>query len=97
MDPEALSAALLAVVTPLAEARRQGSSAGLTAADLVLDRPKNRDHGDWASNAALKLAKKLGADPRFALVPPPQAYWLEKRARQVRDLQPSTYRERLDA
>ncbi|AZS36325.1 Arginine--tRNA ligase [Microbacterium lemovicicum] len=64
MDPEALSAALLAVVTPLAEARRQGSSAGLTAADLVLDRPKNRDHGDWASNAALKLAKKLGADPR---------------------------------
>ncbi|MFS0733510.1 arginine--tRNA ligase [Microbacterium sp. 1P10UB] len=64
MDPEALSAALLAVVTPLAEARRQGSSAGLTAADLVLDRPKNRDHGDWASNAALKLAKNVGANPR---------------------------------
>lgn len=64
MDPEALSAALLAVVTPLAEARRPGSAEGLTAADLPLERPKNRDHGDWASNAALKLAKKVGANPR---------------------------------
>ncbi|WP_375384834.1 arginine--tRNA ligase [uncultured Microbacterium sp.] len=64
MDPEDLAAALLAVVTPLVEARREGSSAGLTASDLPLDRPKNRDHGDWASNAALKLAKIAGANPR---------------------------------
>src|SRR6187402_2622530 len=64
MDPEALSAALLAVVAPIAEARREGSSEGLSAADLPLDRPKNRDHGDWASNAALKLAKAVGANPR---------------------------------
>ncbi|WP_203580467.1 arginine--tRNA ligase [Microbacterium hibisci] len=64
MDPEALSAALLAVVAPLAEARRPGAAEGLTAADLSLERPKNRDHGDWASNAALKLAKAVGANPR---------------------------------
>ncbi|WP_285135802.1 arginine--tRNA ligase [Microbacterium sp. lyk4-40-TSB-66] len=64
MDPAALSAALLAVVTPLAEARREGSSAGITVADLPLERPKNRDHGDWASNAALKLSKVVGANPR---------------------------------
>lgn len=64
MDPEALSAALLAVVAPLAEARRPGAAEGLTAADLPLERPKNRDHGDWASNAALKLAKVVGANPR---------------------------------
>ncbi|WP_127472718.1 arginine--tRNA ligase [Microbacterium sulfonylureivorans] len=64
MNPEALSAALLAVVAPLAEARRPGAGDGLTAADLPLDRPKNRDHGDWASNAALKLAKVVGANPR---------------------------------
>ncbi|GAA5039413.1 arginine--tRNA ligase [Microbacterium fluvii] len=64
MDPEALSLALLDVVTPLAEARRAGSTAGLTASDLPLERPKNRDHGDWASNAALKLAKAVGANPR---------------------------------
>src|SRR6476469_3751445 len=64
MNPEALAAAPLAVITPLAEARREGSCEGLTAADLPLERPKNRDHGDWASNAALKLAKVVGANPR---------------------------------
>jgi arginyl-tRNA synthetase len=64
MNPDALSAALLAVIVPLAEARRGGSGEGLTAADLPLDRPKNRDHGDWASNAALKLSKAVGASPR---------------------------------
>jgi arginyl-tRNA synthetase len=64
MDPEALSAALLAVIVPVAEARREGASAGLTAADLPLERPKNREHGDWASNAALRLAKAVGANPR---------------------------------
>ncbi|WP_214465872.1 arginine--tRNA ligase [Microbacterium flavescens] len=64
MNPDALSAALLTVIAPLAEARRPGAAEGLTAADLPLERPKNRDHGDWASNAALKLAKTLGANPR---------------------------------
>lgn len=64
MNPDALAEALLAVVVPLAEARRPGSSAGLTAADLPLERPRNRDHGDWASNAALKLGKAVGANPR---------------------------------
>lgn len=64
MDPDALSAALLAVVAPLAEARRAGSAEGLTVADLPLERPKSRDHGDWASNAALRLAKAVGANPR---------------------------------
>jgi arginyl-tRNA synthetase len=64
MNPEDLSAALLAVVTPLAEARREGSTTGLSASDLPVERPKNRDHGDWSSNAALKLAKVVGANPR---------------------------------
>ncbi|BDV30141.1 arginine--tRNA ligase [Microbacterium terricola] len=64
MNPDALAHALLAAITPLAEARRAGSTDGLTASDLPLDRPKNRDHGDWASNAALKLAKAVGANPR---------------------------------
>jgi len=64
MNPDALAAALLAVIVPLAEARREGSTAGLTAADLPLERPRNRDHGDWASNAALKLGKAVGANPR---------------------------------
>lgn len=64
MTPEALSAALLAVVSPLVEARRPGSGEALTIADFPVERPKNRDHGDWASNAALKLSKQVGANPR---------------------------------
>jgi len=48
-------------------------------------------------NWPMDAARKLGADPKFESVPPPQAYWLEKRARQVKELTPSTYRERLEA
>ena len=36
-------------------------------------------------NWPMDAAQKLGVDPRFALVPPASAYWLEKRARQVKD------------
>ncbi|MDY0830457.1 arginine--tRNA ligase [Microbacterium sp. BG28] len=62
MDPEQLSAALHAVVAPIVEARRPGVEVAVS--DIVLERPKNRDHGDWASNIALKLAKQVGASPR---------------------------------
>lgn len=64
MDPEALSAALLSVVVPLAQERQGGDVEGLDLADFPLERPRNRDHGDWASNAALKLAKRFGMPPR---------------------------------
>ncbi len=33
-------------------------------AKLVVERPKNRDHGDWATNVALQTAKKAGLAPR---------------------------------
>jgi arginyl-tRNA synthetase len=61
VNPADLSAALLAVVTGVAE--RRGGSAP-TIEDVPLDRPRNREHGDWASNIAMKLAKPLGANPR---------------------------------
>ncbi|MGO2112548.1 MAG: arginine--tRNA ligase, partial [Pseudoclavibacter sp.] len=32
--------------------------------DLVLERPKNREHGDWASNVAMRFAKRVGVNPR---------------------------------
>ncbi|MEV4666983.1 arginine--tRNA ligase [Microbacterium sp. LWO12-1.2] len=64
MNPETLAHALLAVLTPLADERRPGEPLGLTAADLVFERPRNRDHGDWASNIAMRLAKQFGANPR---------------------------------
>jgi arginyl-tRNA synthetase len=36
----------------------------LTVEDVVLERPKNRDHGDWATSIALKISKPLGLNPR---------------------------------
>ncbi|MBH0055164.1 arginine--tRNA ligase [Salinibacterium sp. SWN139] len=63
MNPADLSATLLSVVSRIA-ADRGTPDLGLTVNDLVLERPRNRDHGDWASNIAMKLAKPLGANPR---------------------------------
>ncbi|WP_010205068.1 arginine--tRNA ligase [Salinibacterium sp. PAMC 21357] len=63
MNPADLSSTLLSVVTRIA-ANRGTPDLGLTVNDLVLERPRNRDHGDWASNVAMKLAKPLGANPR---------------------------------
>lgn len=33
---------------------------GITPDEVLLERPKSRDHGDWSTNLALKLGKKLG-------------------------------------
>jgi arginyl-tRNA synthetase len=62
VNPADLSAAMLAVVTGIVQ--RRGGATGLTVDDLLLERPRNREHGDWASNIAMKLAKPLGANPR---------------------------------
>ncbi|UUE22021.1 arginine--tRNA ligase [Microbacterium sp. J1-1] len=64
MNPESLAAAVLAVLAPIAEERRPGEPLELTAADIVLERPRNRDHGDWATNIAMRLAKPFGTNPR---------------------------------
>ncbi|MDR1861434.1 MAG: arginine--tRNA ligase [Candidatus Ancillula sp.] len=33
--------------------------------DIILERPKSREHGDWSTNVAMKFAKKLGySNPR---------------------------------
>ena len=47
-------------------ARRAAGEQGdeLSADDVMLERPRNRDHGDWSTNAALKLAKRLGRSPQ---------------------------------
>ncbi len=64
MNPETLAAALLAVLAPIAEERRPGEPLELSGSDIVLERPRNRDHGDWSSNIAMRLAKPLGTNPR---------------------------------
>ncbi|RZU64463.1 arginyl-tRNA synthetase [Microterricola gilva] len=75
MTPAELSQSLVGIVQNIVDARRErgGENSGetaadaapaLSAADVVLERPKNREHGDWASNIAMKLAKPLGVNPR---------------------------------
>ena len=62
MTPADLSAAIIRI---LAQLQAAGS---LGAADLpsevVVERPKNREHGDWATNVAMQLAGKFGLNPR---------------------------------
>lgn len=62
MTPADLSAAIIRILSDLQ------SSGRLSAADLpaevVIERPKNREHGDWATNAAMQLAGKFGMNPR---------------------------------
>ena len=48
-------------------------------------------------NWPMDAAQKLGVDKEFAIVPPPQAYWLSKRASSVTDIVPSTYGQGLGA
>jgi len=64
VTPAELSVLLLSSATELL-ARRAGSDAPtITVADIALERPRNRDHGDWSSNIAMKLAKVVGTPPR---------------------------------
>ena len=61
MTPEQLS---LAIRTTLTEAVEAGDFAAVVPADVRVERPKNRDHGDWSTNVALQLAKSAGMPPR---------------------------------
>ncbi len=69
VNPDQLADQLYAIITRVVEARRAAEGDSVTdpllaRTDIRLERPKNRDHGDWASNAAMRLAKPLGANPR---------------------------------
>jgi len=58
---EQLQSAVLAAVERLVA---EGLLDGQTPASIVLERPKNRDHGDYATSIALQLAKTAGKNPR---------------------------------
>ena len=62
MNPADLSASLLDVVSGIIA--RRGSTEQVTIEDVPLERPRSREHGDWASNIAMKLAKPIGVAPR---------------------------------
>ena len=63
MTPEQLSTAIVGALTDLLEAGALNLPDGVPAS-VVVERPKNRDHGDYATNVALQVAKKAGLKPR---------------------------------
>jgi len=64
VNPAELTATLLDTVRATVReiAAERADEVGLE--DVTIERPRNRDHGDWASNVALKLGKRLALDPR---------------------------------
>ena len=61
MTPEELSSAIRAA---LVEAASAGELAATVPENVRVERPRNRDHGDWSTNIALQLAKPAGIPPR---------------------------------
>ncbi|MEN9603832.1 MAG: hypothetical protein RL545_521, partial [Actinomycetota bacterium] len=62
MTPEALSAVLVDILRRLQADGFLG--AGELPTEVVVERPKNREHGDWATNLALQFAGTFGLKPR---------------------------------
>ncbi len=61
MTPEQLSAAIRGA---LQSAVDSGDLAVTVPDEVRVERPRNRDHGDWSTNIALQLAKGAGMSPR---------------------------------
>lgn len=61
MTPSQLSEAIVAALRALVAA---GSLQLDVPSEVVVERPKNRDHGDWATNVAMQLGAKAGLKPR---------------------------------
>lgn len=62
MTPADLSAAIVRIIAALQADGRLGAAD--LPAEVVIERPKNRDHGDWATNVAMQLSGKFGLNPR---------------------------------
>jgi arginyl-tRNA synthetase len=58
---QALAAAISAAIGAAIE---RGDLVGTIPVSIPLERPKNRDHGDYATSVALQLAKPAGISPR---------------------------------
>ena len=63
MTPEQLSNAIVAALTALVESGRL-SLADPVPTQVRVERPKVKEHGDYATNIALQVAKKAGMNPR---------------------------------
>ena len=64
MNPDALSTAIAEATRAVIGARDAAVATEITDSMVALERPKNRDHGDWATSIALKVAKRIDMNPR---------------------------------
>jgi arginyl-tRNA synthetase len=62
VTPADIAASILRI---LASLQASGSlAAGDLPTEVTVERPKNRDHGDWATNVAMQWGAKLAGNPR---------------------------------
>ena len=64
MTPAELSAALRAALEAAVTAGAVSLDPAELPATVHVERPRQREHGDWSTNVALQLAKKAGVPPR---------------------------------
>jgi len=63
VNPEQLSATIVASLTALSESGRVTLPDGVPGT-VVVERPRVKEHGDYATNVALQLGKKAAMNPR---------------------------------
>lgn len=64
MTPQELSEELKKVLITLINENKLNLEEKDIPERVQVERPKNRDHGDWATNIAMQLAKRAGTNPR---------------------------------
>lgn len=66
MTPQELAKHIEAAVKNAISAKQLDLALSDIPAEIVVERPKNPEHGDWATNIALQISKKAGLNPRAA-------------------------------
>jgi arginyl-tRNA synthetase len=62
LTPAELSAAIIKAIAAVQASGKL--AAGELPTEVVVERPKNRQHGDWSTNVAMQLAPKFDLSPR---------------------------------
>lgn len=64
MTPQELALKLREILLELVQEQALALEESAIPENILVERPKSREHGDWASNIALQLAKRAGTNPR---------------------------------
>lgn len=66
MTPQELAGHIKAALQSAISSGQLALSSEDIPTEIVVERPKNLDHGDWATNVAMQVGKKAGLNPRTA-------------------------------